>query len=321
LSDQPRVSVLMTVYNGGDGLARTLDSLQQQTFQDFELVIIDDGSTDGTWDTISRIERSRVRAHRNLNNQGQTASLNMALKLAEGQYVARQDAEDISLPERFEKQVAYLDQHPAVALVGTQIDWVDAAGRLVRHFEYPTENEAIAEQLKTKNSFGHGSVMVRRDVLEETGGYREAFRLAQDYDLWLRIAQTWQAANLPETLYKMRFSARMVSVVRNAEQGAYAELARQLAGERAAHGKEQTDVEAAGAALAAQYDRGFLARRIEQSRNYIIWAERLLWWGEPAARYAWPVWSYALGAWPFNLRVWKYLAREIRQAISRLRSE
>jgi glycosyltransferase involved in cell wall biosynthesis len=311
--------VVIAVYNGEESLPATVESLRAQTFLDYELIVIDDGSTDHTWDYLSRLELPRFRAHRNLTNRGQTAALNQGLELAQGRYVARHDDEDISEPTRFEKQVAFLDDHPEVALVGTQVVWVDALSQPVRRFEYPAEHDAIRERLKGKNSFAHGSVMARREALDQAGGYREAFRLAQDYDLWLRIAEQHQVANLSETLYKMRFSVQMVSVVRHSEQVAYAKLARQLAAERAEVGKEKTSLEAAGDEIAARYARmNALARRAERANNFINWAERLLWWGGPAANYAWTMWSYAFVAWPFNLRVWKYVAREVRK---RLQSE
>ena len=322
MSETPLVSVVMAVYNGvcegEDGLAGTIESLRSQTFRDFELIIIDDGSTDATWEWLSRLEFPRLRVHRNTTNRGQTASLNLGLSMARGRYIARHDAEDISLPERFEKQVAFLEKHAEVALVGTQVEWMDRAGETVRRFEYPTDHEAIIERLKRKNSFGHGAVMVRREALDKTGPYREAFRLAQDYDLWLRLSERYRVANLPDVLYRMRFSARMASVARNGEQNAYAELARRLAAERAEHGEEKTDLPTAVEAIRERYDRmNFLSRRIERARNYINWAERLLWWGGPAARYAWPMWSYALSEWPLNPRIWKFAAR---QALRRLTS-
>jgi glycosyltransferase involved in cell wall biosynthesis len=308
------LSVVIAVYNGETRLSATIECLRRQTFLDYELIVIDDGSTDHTWDYLSGLEIPRFRAHRNIANRGQTAALNQGLALAQGRYVARHDDEDISDPKRLEKQVAFLDGHPEVALVGTQVVWIDASGELVWQFEYPTEHQAIRERLKEKNSFAHGSVMIRREALDQVGGYREAFRLAQDYDLWLRLAEQHQVANLPETLYKMRFSAQMASVARNAEQAAYAQLARQLAVERAESGEEKTSLEAAGEEIAARYTQmSALARRAEQSRNFVNWAERLLWWGEPAARYAWTMWSYALLAWPFDLRVWKFAAREARR--------
>lgn len=305
----------MAVYNGGDYLLKTLDSLQHQTFGDFELIVIDDASTDRTWEHLSQRDFKRLRVHRNLTNRGQTASLNMAFGMAYGQYIARHDAEDISAPERFEKQAAFLNDHPSVALVGTQIEWVDREGALVRRFDYPTDHSSIVTRLESKNIFGHGSVMVRRDMLDQVGAYREAFRLAQDYDLWLRLAEKYRVANLPETLYRMRFSARMASVSRNTEQAAYAQLARQLAAERAQYSSEQTDVEQAARAIARRYSRmDPISRQIERAKNMVNWAERLLWWGGPSARYAWPMWNYALMACPVHPRVWKFVARQLLKA-------
>lgn len=321
MSEAPLVSVVMAVYNGGEGLVRTLKSLNRQTFQNFELIIVDDGSTDNTWEMLSRLKRSRLRVHRNITNKGQTASLNTGLKLATGRYIVRHDAEDISLPERFERQVDFLERHSEVGLIGTQVDWVDGIGNVIRHFKYPTEHAQIAERLKTKNSFGHGAVMFRRSLLGKLEGYREVFRLAQDYDLWLRMVEHCQAANLDGAFYKMRFSTRMASVARNAEQSAYAGLARKLAAERAEHGKEKTTAAEAAEAIAAEFDKGFVARRMEQATNYINWAERLLWWGGSASRYAWPLWNYAFRSWPLSVRVWKFALRETLRPTAARKSE
>lgn len=316
MSSAPAVSVIMAVYNEAEHLPATLESIRQQTFTDYELIIIDDGSTDKTWQIVESLERPRLRTHRNLPNRGQTASLNLALTLSSGKYIARHDAEDSSDPTRFEKQVRYLDRHPDVALVGSLVDWVDSTGSSIRHFEYPTEHDDIVERLKTKNSFGHGAVMFRREALGKVGAYREEFQLAQDYELWLRLSEKFKVANLPETLYRMRFSTRMSSVARNAEQNAYAALARQLAAERREAGGEETDLEASAEALRQKYERANpFARRAERARNLISWANRLLWWGGPAARYAWPVWSSSLTAWPFNVDVWKFLARQVRDQL------
>jgi hypothetical protein len=155
--------------------------------------------------------------------------------------------------------------------------------------------------------------MARAEALKEIGGYREAFRLAQDYDLWLRLAEKHRLANLPDTCYQMQFSARRASVARSDEQDDYAALARQLAAERAAHGSEQTDLDTAAAAIAARHTHlDPLTRRAKRAANYVAWAERLLGWGGPAASYAWPMWSYAVTTWPFSLRVWQFALRALR---------
>lgn len=317
MSKLPLLSVVMTVYNEADRLPTTLESIRRQTFTDYELIIIDDSSKDNTWQILSSIDHPRLRIHRNIPNRGQTASLKSALSLASGQYIARHDAQDSSDPDRFKKQLNYLKRHPSTALIGSQIDWVDAAGGLVRHFDYPTVHAEIVERMKTKNSFGHGAVMMRRDAFSQVGGYREEFRLAQDYDLWLRLSEKFEVANLKDTLYKMRFSSRMASVARNAEQSAYAALARQLAIERAEHGHEMSNLEEAVQPIRKRFERqNLFARQAERGRNFINWANRLLWWGDPASQYAWPMWSYAVTAWPFNLEVWKFLARQIREQLS-----
>jgi len=261
---------------------------------------------------LSSLRMPLLRVHRNLPNRGQTTSLTLGLAMANGKYIARHDAQDISEPWRLEKQLAQMEAQPTLALVGTQVDWVDAENQLIRQFEYPTESDTIRERLKSKNSFAHGSVMIRRTALDAVGGYRAEFRLAQDYDLWLRLAEKYQVINLKETGYHMRFSTRMASVARNREQSDYAALARRLAAERAETGTEHTELASAAEAIAIPYKRGFPFRRIERARNFIQWASRLKWWGPPAARYAWTMWVYALITWPLNIDVWKFVARELR---------
>jgi len=311
LSD-PLVSVVMATYNHVEGLDYTIQSMKAQKFKDFELIIIDDASTDGTWEYLTQLDFPLLRAHRHLQNKGQTAALNFGLKLASGKYIARQDDEDISHSTRLQRQVEFLDKNDKVALVGTQLDWMVKTGELIRHFEYPTVHGNIVERLQEKNSFAHGSVMMRNEAVKKLGGYREEFRLAQDYDLWLRISENYQVANLDKTLYRMRFSTRMASVRRNGEQQAYAELAQLLARERAEQGDEVSDVKRLAAAIEKRYRKANpLTQRIRIARNYVSWAQRLLWWGEPSSKYAWSLWSQAMRAWPFSIPAWKYAARRV----------
>lgn len=307
----PLVSVVLATYNSVEGLQRSIESLRKQTYEPFELIVIDDGSKDGTWNYLSQLDFPRMHAHRNIPNKGQTASLVYGIGLANGTYIARHDAEDVSHPTRLEKQVDFLEANPDIALLGTQTDWIVKSGKVMRRFQRPTEHDEIVEWLAKKNAFWHGSVLFRREAFKVAGGFREAFLLAQDYDLWLRMSEQHRVANLPETLYRMRFSVNMASVKRNDEQKAYAKLAQHLAAERNSYGAEQTDLEAAASRIRRRFRRmDPITKRYKRAHNYVEWAERLLWWGGPSAQYAWPMWKRALRTWPFSVRVWKFAARE-----------
>jgi glycosyltransferase involved in cell wall biosynthesis len=309
LSD-PLVSVLIAVYNGREGIGPTLESLNRQTFRDFEVILVDDGSRDGSADLAESLGYRWLRVIRLERNIGQTAALNAGMRTAHGEYIARHDVEDISHPARFEEQVAFLKTHPRAGMVGCAVEWLDDQGNLIRRFDYPTEDRAIRERLKEKNSFGHGAVMFRREAGEALAFYRPDFRLAQDYDLWLRLSEGWETANLPDVLYSMRFSPTMASVRRNAEQNAYAALARQLAAERAEFGEEKTDPGPAAEAIHKAYrSGGKVSIRKAQAQNYAEWARRLNHWGGSARRYIPRLWWAGFRAWPFSLALWRAAAR------------
>lgn len=259
-----------------------------------------------TWSILTAMQQPLMRVHRNIPNKGLTYSLNYALSLARGKYIARHDAQDTSAPERFRKQARYLDTHAKVAAVGCQVDWINGVGAVMRHIDYPTANADIIKRLETENTLPHGAVMVRKNAIEAAEGYREAFRLAADYDLWLRMAKKQQFANLPDTLYQMQFTPRMIRVARHTEHEAYALLARQLASERKRFGSEQTDVPQAAEAIRQRYeDANMFVQRLQQAQDYLHWAERLSAWGQPASGDVMPLLTRALMAWPFNVGAWQ----------------
>jgi Glycosyl transferase family 2 len=186
----PRVTVLLPVYNGVALLNGAVESVLEQTFDDLELLVVDDGSTDGSADAVLAFGDQRIRLLVNEQNMGQTASLNRGLAEARGEYVARLDQDDVCLPRRLELQVAALDAEPSVALVGTWLDVVDERGRLwaklrghVRDFP-----ELVFAILADRYPWGHPSLMFRRDVVLELGGYDEQFAPAEDKDLYRRLA-------------------------------------------------------------------------------------------------------------------------------------
>jgi glycosyltransferase involved in cell wall biosynthesis len=201
MENEPLVSVVFPVYNGVRWLRIAVDGILNQTLKDFELIIIDDGSTDGSFEVLKRYRDSRIRLYHQ-ENQGMTKTFNKGLGLAKGKYIARQDADDISEPRRFEKQVNFLEAHPEVALVGTWARIIDEASCLTGEvIELPTEPEEIRKRLYLNNCIAHPTVMYRSSIIKDLGGYNENYYIAQDYDLWLRIIdQGYDIVNLPEFL-------------------------------------------------------------------------------------------------------------------------
>lgn len=201
----PRVSLLMTMHNAGAYLRPAIESLLAQSFSDFELIVVDDGSTDDSAAVVEGITDARIRLIRNAINRGQTACLNQGLALARGEFIARQDADDLSNSDRLEKQTRYLDAHPDTALVGANAVEIDGADKPVGRTDLPLDTPAIRWGQLFYNSFLHSAVMVRTKVIrEEFGGYDENFRCSMDYALWSRIVQRHTAANLPEALISLR---------------------------------------------------------------------------------------------------------------------
>lgn len=236
----PRVSVLMGVYNGGAHLGEAVESILGQTFPDLELIVVDDGSTDETRAVLAAYPDERMRVLHQ-DHAGLTRALNHALGKARGEYVARQDADDVSHPTRIERQVRFLDAHPEIALVGTWVQLIDGDGDELATLHFETEPARIAALLPRENHFTHGTLMARRTILQAIGGYREAFRYAQDYDLTLRLIERYALGNLPEELYRLRQGADKISYRRGGLQVAYATLARRLWAERERGGVDGVD--------------------------------------------------------------------------------
>lgn len=200
----PKVNVLLAVRNGAQTIAVALASILSQTFKNFEVIVIDDGSTDGTAQEVTIFQDDRV-ILKAIPHSGLTKALNQGLRMVRGEYIARMDADDIAIAERFEKQVRFLDEHPKVGVLGTAYDVLLESGeRQKPRVPLLRTDEEIRKALPKFNPFFHGSVMMRREALEKVGGYDENFLLAQDYDLWFRIAKHYQLANLDEALMLRR---------------------------------------------------------------------------------------------------------------------
>lgn len=197
-----RLSVLMTVYNGMPHLAAATESVLGQTFGDFQFVIVNDGSTDGTRDYLGGLSDPRV-AILDRPNGGTTAASNQGLQHCTAELVARVDADDVLLPERFAKQVAYLDQHPEVGLLGTQMAPIGAKG-VGQNMRLPTEHEDIYGALADgRHGMMHATIMMRTALLKQIGGYRP-IGLADDWDMMLRMGEAARLATLDEVLFHYR---------------------------------------------------------------------------------------------------------------------
>jgi glycosyltransferase involved in cell wall biosynthesis len=204
----------MSVYNGERFLRQAVESILNQTFPDFEFIVVDDGSTDGTAEILSGYAGADPRiCVITQENRGLIQSLNRAIGVAQGEYMARMDADDISMPERLAVQVRWLDAHPQVAVLGTRYDEIDEHSKVVRRGNRYVGSALVERALLQGNSsvFCHGSVMFRRACFERVGGYREQFKHAEDYDLWLRMAEHYELDNLAETLYQHRLRLDSVS--------------------------------------------------------------------------------------------------------------
>ncbi len=229
----PCVSVVMAVYNGSRFLRTAVESILSQTLPDLEFVIVDDGSTDGTPTILDSYNDPRLVRVLNCENQGLTRSLNRGIQASSGTYIARQDADDWSLPERLALQVAYLNAHPQVGLVGSGSRWIDTQGGFLRDWQPETEPARIQQKLLWSSPFVHGTFVFRRACLGDLGGgYDESIPVAQDCDLLLRLAERWDLANVPEILYVYRQHQGSVTSHRKAEQLAYLHKAQSAAAQR-----------------------------------------------------------------------------------------
>jgi len=202
---RPSVSVVLPVYNCPHYVGEAIDSILAQSYADFELIVINDGSTDETPRVLERVRDSRVRRYAQ-ENRGLAATLNRGIELARGRYIARQDQDDISLPERFVKQVAFLDAHADCALVGTWAQiWKERAPTERAH-RHPGDNATLKFELLLNNPFVHSSMMMRKAALERIGAYctDESRQPPEDFELWSRIAREYAVANIPEMLHVYR---------------------------------------------------------------------------------------------------------------------
>lgn len=216
MDKKPLISIIMSVYNDEKHIKEALDSLFSQTLDDFEIIIVDDCSTDRTVQIIERYEDERIHLLRNEGNKGLTRNLNKAIEYIKGTYVARMDGDDICYPERLEKQVKYLEEHKKVMLISCRTKMFGEENLISRIKGTPEELKAM---MLIRPVLAHPGFLMRAELLTEYGmRYDESFLSAQDYDFAVRTAQRFAIAVTPEILLRYRVHKKQVSSSKTGEQ-------------------------------------------------------------------------------------------------------
>lgn len=268
MHQSPRVTVFIPVHNREDYICTAVNSILGQTFTDFELLVVDDGSTDATPRRLSRYSDPRLRVERHDANLGIPASRNHGLALARGEYIALLDSDDYAFPERLARQVDWLDRHPDVVQIGSWCSFMDARGRpLDKVRRQPLRSDDVQSHMLFHCPVVNRTVMARTAVLREHG-YREEFPRCQDYDLHQRLARRHRLANLGEILvcgreHDGRFTGRTEALGRDRKMAIYRQLLAQL------------DIDASDDDLSRHYQ---LTRPhpTVPAEDYVDWAEQWL---------------------------------------------
>lgn len=240
MTENPKISVVLPVRNGELYLSAALHSILTQTFVKFELIVVDDGSSDKTPEILSEFQKRDTRVRIVCNpGVGLVDALNYGVRIASAPLIARMDADDVCLPERFQLQYDFLTAHPEVAVLGTQVIFVDHIGLPISKTpRLPQQPDDVARLLLKGCCIRHPTVVFRREAFERAGGYRNELVDAEDYDLWLRIAERALLANLPEQLLYYRVHSSQVSTCKEWSQRLSRNLALVAALERRRTGED-----------------------------------------------------------------------------------
>lgn len=215
----PMVSIVMSVFNGDRFLHEAVESILDQSFREFEFIIIDDGSTDRSASILSSYQDrdGRVEVHHR-EHGGLIESLNHGCSVAQGKYIARMDADDVAAKDRLRLQVDFMEAHSDIGVLGGGVEWIDATGSSLGIHRNPSDDKEIKATLLHRCAFWHPTVILRREVFAWAGGYRRVVVDAEDYDLWLRMAEHFQFANLEEVVLKYRIHPSQLSMRRRKQQ-------------------------------------------------------------------------------------------------------
>ena len=230
----PKVSVIMAVYNREQYIRQAVESILEQTFQDFECLLVNDASTDKTAEVLDAFSQQnpRVKVLTNSQNLGPAKSRNKAIEVAKGEYLAIMDSDDVSLPTRLEKQVEFLDRNTEIGLLGSSWYAIDDAGQTLWFNQSYQGPQAV-------HFMCHGTTLLRKTCLEQIGYYRPFFQYAHDYDLYLRFSEKFTIDNLSQALYHLRIHENSISTKKQKEQALYAAFAFECAQERKKNGVDR----------------------------------------------------------------------------------
>ncbi|WOD39269.1 glycosyltransferase family 2 protein [Nodosilinea sp. E11] len=210
----PKVSVVMTTYNSSSYLAEAVESILNQTVSDIEFIIVDDGSTDNTWDILTQYAdcNQRISLIKNEENLGTAKSSNKGLSLATGEYIARFDSDDISLPNRLQEQIRYMEENPSVDLLTTSVEYIDTTGSHIGYYSPPLDPVLLAWKHIFSSPLRHPTAFWRREQVESfVGNYNPEFRYALDYEFFARTSRALKVEMLPIVLVKMRQNPKSIS--------------------------------------------------------------------------------------------------------------
>jgi len=307
-----KISVVMSVHNDEATLTKAMESVLTQDGQDFEFIVVIDGATDGSRAIAERFARTDERVRVIVReNRGLTESLIEGCTLARGEFIARQDADDMSLPGRFRKQLELLETDPEITLAGCGTRFVTPEEHELYH-TFPDVIEAMAQVSACRLSglqilSGHGSAMFRTSAYKQVGGYRKEFYFGQDVDLWIRLLEIGTFRSVDEILYTARLSPRGISSIRRPEQIALAALSLETARARRKGVSEEPFLLAA----AQLPDRGAAPSKVFRSR--IREAQGLYFFGSCLSKrgnaIARQYFLRSLAMWPLQIRSWYGLIR------------
>lgn len=214
----PLISIVMSNWNGEIYLRSSIESMLRQTFRDFEYIILDDGSTDNSRNIITQYAKtdSRITPIFFETNRGLTHALNHGIGLARGKYIVRMDSDDISLPDRLEKQIEYMEkpEHAHVGVCGSFCEVIDKQGERVGLKKFPVTDEQIRKAIWYRNPLQHSTTIIRKTCFDTVGLYNPRFMQTEDFELWMRIGSKFHFHNLPEVLLQYRIHGKNIVVTK-----------------------------------------------------------------------------------------------------------